>query len=176
MSEGQFREDLFYRLNVIRFVIPPLRERREEIPRLVRHFLEQHSREHHKLRLTIAEDTMEYLLLYRWPGNIRQLSNEIKRFVALAEDGSNLMPEDLSSGIGRSRKTGPSPVQLPPEEEIAVRLDQPLNAAVQHVERAMLLHALKASKGRVDAAAKALGLSRKGLYLKRQRLDLATDK
>ena len=176
VSQGQFREDLFYRLNVIRLAIPSLRERREEIPLLVKHFLERHGQEHHKIRLTIAEDTMEYLLLYGWPGNIRQLSNEIKRFVALAEDGAILMPEHLSSDIGRSRRTSPSTVRAPSDREIVVRLDQPLNAAVQHVERAMLVHALKGSNGRVDGAAKALGLSRKGLYLKRQRLDLVLDK
>jgi DNA-binding NtrC family response regulator/tetratricopeptide (TPR) repeat protein len=176
VSQGQFREDLFYRLNVIRLAIPSLRERREEIPLLVKHFLERHTLEHHKTRLTIAEDTMEYLLLYGWPGNIRQLSNEIKRFVALAEDGAILMPEHLSSDIGRSRKTLPSSLRPTADKEIVVRLDQPLSAAVQHVERAMLLHALKGSNGRVDAAAKTLGLSRKGLYLKRQRLDLGLEK
>jgi DNA-binding NtrC family response regulator/tetratricopeptide (TPR) repeat protein len=176
VSQGQFREDLFYRLNVIRLIIPSLRERREEVPLLVKHFLERHSQEHHKARLTVAEDTMEYLLLYGWPGNIRQLSNEIKRFVALAEDGAILMPEHLSSDIGRSRKTFPSTVRAPANNEIVVRLDQPLNTAVQHIERAMLRHALEGSSWRVDTAAKALGLSRKGLYLKRQRLDLMSDK
>jgi DNA-binding NtrC family response regulator/tetratricopeptide (TPR) repeat protein len=176
VSQGQFREDLYYRLNVIRLAIPSLRERREEIPLLVKHFLDRHSQEHHKTRLSIAEDTMEYLLLYGWPGNIRQLSNEIKRFVALAEDGAILMPEHLSPDIGRSRKTLPVTVRSSGDKELVVRLDQPLSAAVQHLERAMLLHALKGSNGRVDAAAKTLGLSRKGLYLKRQRLDLTLEK
>ncbi|HTL02168.1 MAG TPA: sigma 54-interacting transcriptional regulator [Vicinamibacterales bacterium] len=176
VSQGQFREDLFYRLNVIRLAIPSLRERREEIPLLAKYFLERHAQEHHKSRLTIADDTMEYLLLYPWPGNIRQLSNEIKRFVALAEDGAILMPEHLSSDIGRSGKTLPSTLRLHADKEIVVRLDQPLNAAVQHLERAMLLHALRGSNWRVDAAAKELGVSRKGLYLKRQRLDLVSDK
>jgi DNA-binding NtrC family response regulator len=176
VSQGQFREDLFYRLNVIRLAIPPLRERREEIPALAKYFLERHAQEHSKARLTIAEDTMEYLLLYRWPGNIRQLSNEIKRFVALAEDGAILMPEHLSSDIGSLGKALPSTFRPHADKEIVVRLDQPLSAAVQHLERAMLLHALRGSNWRVDAAAKQLGVSRKGLYLKRQRLDLALDK
>jgi DNA-binding NtrC family response regulator len=85
------------------------------------------------------------------------------------------MPEHLSSDIGGSRKTLPVSVRSSADKEIVVRLDQPLSAAVQHLERAMLLHALKGSNGRVDAAARTLGLSRKGLYLKRQRLDLTAD-
>ena len=120
---------------------------------------------------------MEYLLLYGWPGNIRQLSNEIKKFVALAEDGTTLTPQYLSPDVAGSRMTAPLAVgSSSMDEEIVVRLDQPLNQAVQRVERAMLLHALKGSNWRVNSAARTLGLSRKGLYLKRQRLDLVSDK
>ena len=172
MSDGRFREDLYYRLNVIRIDIPPLRERREEIPALVDHFLEKFGRELQKPMLRIADETLEYLVLYRWPGNVRQLANEIRRLVAMAEPGAVLMPAHLSDDIAASRRT--VPVNSSPRlfNEVIARIDQPLSAVVEHVERAAIQRALSMTDGRLDEAAKMLGLSRKGLYLKRQRLNL----
>ena len=172
LSDGRFREDLYYRLNVIRINIPPLRERREEIPALVEHFLEKFGRELQKPMLRIADDTLEYLVLYRWPGNVRQLANEIRRLVAMAEPGGVLMPAHLSDDIAMSRRT--VPVNTSPRlfNEVIARIDQPLSAVVEHVERAAIQRALSMTDGRLDEAAKMLGLSRKGLYLKRQRLNL----
>jgi DNA-binding NtrC family response regulator/tetratricopeptide (TPR) repeat protein len=173
VADGRFREDLFYRLNVVRFRIPPLRERREEIPLLVQHYLRRYSEEFHKEDLRLAEETMEYVLLYAWPGNVRQLANELRRLVALAENHAVLMPEHLSREVASSRRTVPVSSRPLESTEFVVRLDQPLGAAIEHIERAMLLHALKASAGRLEPAARALGLSRKGLYLKRSRLGVA---
>src|SRR4029077_17931330 len=85
VQEGRFREDLFYRLNVICLPIPPLRERRDEIPGLVHYFLGRATGEFQKGQVRVAEETMEHLLFYRWPGNVRQLQNEIRRMVALAD-------------------------------------------------------------------------------------------
>jgi transcriptional regulator with AAA-type ATPase domain len=96
VSEGRFREDLYYRLNVIPIHIPPLRERREEVPALVDHFLEHYGRELQKPLMRVADETLEYLLLYRWPGNVRQLANEIRRLVAFGEPGAVLLPTHLS--------------------------------------------------------------------------------
>jgi DNA-binding NtrC family response regulator len=176
IETGRFRDDLYYRLNVIRFTIPPLRDRREEIPFFVKHFLKRYAAEQHKVGLAVAHETMEHLVVYDWPGNIRQLSNEVKKLVALAEDGTILLPEHLSAYITRGRRQ--TPLDAPPSaalEQVSVRLDQPLGAAVEQIERALLLHALKAANWHMDAAAKILGLSRKGLYLKRQRLAIAPD-
>ena len=92
MRAGRFREDLFYRLNVVRLSIPPLRERRDEIPGFVNHFVARAAEEFKKGQLRVAEETMERLLLYRWPGNVRQLQNEMRRMVALAEPDSTLLP------------------------------------------------------------------------------------
>jgi transcriptional regulator with PAS, ATPase and Fis domain len=172
VSEGKFREDLFYRLDVIRIEIPPLRERREEIPSLVSHFLERFGREQQKPLLRISDETLEYLVLYKWPGNVRQLANEIRRIVALAEPGSVVMPAHLSQGIASSRRT--IPVDAPPRQstEVVTRIDQPLAAAVEHIERAAIQRAIAIAEGQLDEAAKILGLSRKGLYLKRQRLKI----
>jgi DNA-binding NtrC family response regulator/tetratricopeptide (TPR) repeat protein len=173
VSDGRFREDLFYRLNVIRIDIPPLRERREEIPALVQHFLEKFGRELQKPMLRIADETLEYLVLYRWPGNVRQLANEIRRMVAMAEPGSVLMPAHLADDIASSRKTLPAAAPRPRDaHEILTRIDQPLAAAVDHVERAAIKRAMTLCDGRLEDAARLLGLSRKGLYLKRQRLNL----
>ena len=172
VRNGRFREDLFYRLNVIRLHVPPLRERREEIPLLVSHFLERFAREQHKGRLRVADETMEYFVLYNWPGNVRQLANEVRRLVALAEPDAVLMPEHLSPVLGASRRTRPPSERDLLPTELVVRLDQPLAAATEHLERAMIQHAMTLCHGRVEQVAKTLGLSRKGLYLKRQRLKL----
>ena len=173
VREGRFREDLYYRLNVVPLEVPPLRERREEIPPLVEHFLERFGRESQHEQLRVAEETMEYLLVYRWPGNVRELANEMRRLAALAESSAVLMPEHLKPEIIAARRTIPATGRPPAPDEMIVRTDQPLSAAVEHVERTMILRALAKSGRRFDKAARALGLSRKGLYLKRQRLGIA---
>jgi transcriptional regulator with PAS, ATPase and Fis domain len=171
MAEGKFREDLFYRLNVVKLTIPPLRERREEIPLLLDHFLERTLKEAGKTGVRIAESTSEFLLLYAWPGNVRELANEVRRMVAMAESGSVLMPEHLSPKIAATRRTVPASERPLEPTELVVRRDQPLSAAVEHVERALIQDALR-STSNVELAARKLGLSRKGLYLKRQRLKI----
>jgi len=176
VSQGRFREDLFYRLNIVRLHMPPLRERRVEIPAFANHFLEKSAKEMNKGELRLAEETMEYLVLYRWPGNVRQIANEMRRLAALAERGAVLMPEHLSADIAASRKTLPASERtLDAASEIVVRIDQPFGAAVQHLERAMVQAAL-ASTNSVDEAAKLLGVSRKGLYLKRLRYGMEIDR
>jgi DNA-binding NtrC family response regulator/tetratricopeptide (TPR) repeat protein len=171
-KQRRFREDLLFRINVIQIKVPPLRERRLEIPSLVHHFLKRFSAEHEKTDLSISEEALELLVLFDWPGNVRQLSNEIKKFVALADDGTVLAPRHLSNEVTKNRLMDQPESSRRGQTEITVGLDQPLERAVQHLERSMLLHALRASNWRVEPAAKALGLSRKGLYLKRQRLGL----
>jgi hydrogenase-4 transcriptional activator len=167
---GRFREDLFYRLNVVPLAIRPLRERRDEIPGFVNHFVMRAAEEFTKGHLRVAEETMERLLLYRWPGNVRQLQNEIRRMVALAEPNSTLLPRAISEDI-----LGALPnLRLVPlnGHEIAVPLHDKLLPTLARIEGEMIKAALVQHNGKVDAVAKALGISRKGLYLKRQRLGL----
>jgi DNA-binding NtrC family response regulator len=152
VRDGRFREDLYYRLNVVPLRIRPLRERRDEIPGLVTHFVERAAEEFHKGRLAVAEETLERLLLYRWPGNVRQLQNEICRMVALAEP--NFRPGPTNGKV------------------IAVPLHDKLMPTLARIECEMIKAAFREHHGKVDAVAKALGISRKGLYLKRQRLGL----
>ena len=122
--------------------------------------------------LRLSEETMEYLVLFRWPGNIRQLANEMRRMAALAEAGAVLMPEHLAPEIAASRRTVPASERLLDTTEVVVRLDQPMPAGVEHLERSMILYALKQCGGRMEETAAMLGLSRKGLYLKRLRYGL----
>jgi DNA-binding NtrC family response regulator len=175
VAQGRFREDLYYRLNIVRLHIPPLRERRVEIPVFANHYLQKYAKEMHKGELRLAEETMEYLVLYRWPGNVRQIANEMRRLAALAEHGAVLMPEHLSRDIAASRRTVPAAERTLDACEIVVRIDQPLIAATQHVEQTMIKAAIEKTNS-VDEAAKLLGLSRKGLYLKRLRFGMAIER
>src|SRR5437868_2881462 len=128
VAENRFREDLFYRLNVVRLRVPPLRERREEIPPLIDHYLRTIADEQKKGRLTLDDETLEYLVLYAWPGNVRQLVNEISRIVAYADADAVVTPALLSPEIQASRRT--VRVMAGDEPEIRIRLDQPMDDAV----------------------------------------------
>jgi DNA-binding NtrC family response regulator len=169
VAEGRFREDLFYRLNVVRFRLPPLRERREEVAPLIAMFLSRYASECGKHNIRLSEAAIEHLMLYPWPGNVRELSHEVRRLVALGESDSVIDVFDLDARIrGQSREPIAQPdFGLP---SVTVRIDRPLGEITQEIERAAITHAMECAKGRLDIVAKRLGLSRKGLYLKRQRL------
>jgi transcriptional regulator with PAS, ATPase and Fis domain len=171
VKEGRFREDLFYRLNVIRLSVKPLRERRDEIPTLVNHFVMRAAEEFRKTHIRLAEETMERLVLHSWPGNVRQLQNEIRRLVALAEGGAVLRPDMLSADIFKSTSRDAVASASGPNER-GTTPGEKLNPTLSRIEREMIKAALREHHGKVEAAAKALGISRKGLYLKRQRLGL----
>jgi DNA-binding NtrC family response regulator len=167
LADGRLREDLFYRLNVVRLKLPPLRERREEIPPLLDHYLRRFAEELKKGRLSLDDETLEFLLLYSWPGNIRQLVNEVRRMVVFADPDGTVTPALLSPEIQASRRT--IRVAEGDEPEIRIRMDQPLNDAVELVEQAMVRRALERARGNYESAARLLGISRKGLFLKRRR-------
>ena len=173
VAQGRFREDLFYRLNVVRLRMPPLRERREEIPALVEHYVRRYAEQQRKGRLTLSDEALEYLVLYAWPGNIRQLSNEVNRMVAMAEPDAALTSAHLSAEIQATRRT--IPATAAPDSEMRIPLDQSLPQAVEYLERMMVQSALQRAKGRVEEAARLLGISRKGLFLKRRRWGLGQD-
>jgi transcriptional regulator with PAS, ATPase and Fis domain len=168
VAEGRFREDLFYRLNVVRFRLPPLRERREEVVPLIAMFLARYTSEFGKHNISLSEAAMEHLLLYPWPGNVRELSHEIRRLVALGESDSVVDVFDLDARIrGQSQEPVEQAVHGVPI--VTVRIDRPLEEIRKEVERAAITYALESSDGGLDTVARRLGLSRKGLYLKRQR-------
>jgi DNA-binding NtrC family response regulator len=143
---GRFREDLFYRLNVVSIDLPPLRERREDIPALVDHFLT--SRQLGKVRYNVAPDAMNALRNYAWPGNIRELVNVLERAQILAE-GNLITLDDL-----------PEAMQVLPSAEVAST--DPLN--LREMEYRAIRAALQQAKGNKVHAAKALGITRRALY------------
>jgi DNA-binding NtrC family response regulator/tetratricopeptide (TPR) repeat protein len=170
VSQNRFRQDLFYRLNVIPIKVPPLRERREEIPVLANLFAQRFAREFGKEPVQFSGEAMEHLIIYNWPGNVRQLANEIRRIAALMESGARTTTNDLSNHIQLASAKGIRVQECTPH--ITVRIDQPLDQATTLLESEMIKHALKITGGLVTPAASSLGISRKGLYLKRVRLGL----
>jgi DNA-binding NtrC family response regulator len=113
IASGAFREDLYFRLNVIRFAIPPLRERAEDIPLLVKFYSDSFSQSHKVPAMEIAADAMEALMAYRWPGNIRELKNVVERIV-LKASGQPVRTADLPAEILRTSPTAPVAVDVPP--------------------------------------------------------------
>jgi hydrogenase-4 transcriptional activator len=174
VAEGRFREDLFHRINVIRVHVPPLRQRREEIPALINHYLSLYQQDAAKSEIRLSEETVDLMVVYDWPGNVRQLCNEMRRIVTYSESGTIVTPEALSSEIVRaSRELDTTPI-MPgkPAAPMQVSTDSTtLSAAVEELERRMIQDALRRSSGNIAQAAKDLGLSRKGLYLKMDRLN-----
>jgi DNA-binding NtrC family response regulator len=169
---GRFRTDLFYRIGVVRLELPPLRERKDEIPAFAALFLSRFARECGRVGLTLADDLIAALLLYDWPGNIRQLANEIRRVTAMAADGETLTAAHLGPEITENWNARPLARVQDGSPVVDVRLDQPLTHAIAELERKFIEHAMQTSSGRIADAAELLGLSRKGLFLKRRRRGL----
>jgi transcriptional regulator with PAS, ATPase and Fis domain len=159
VSEGKFQQDLFYRLNVIPIAIPPLRERREDIPVLVEHFLRKHSQRAGKRAERVEEGVLASLQAYDWPGNVRELENTIERAVVLSS-GQVLTARSISAlGVGTS--SGP---QL-----ASMNLHQNLD----WVERETIRRALESAGGVKKDAAELMGISQRALsyYLAKHRID-----
>jgi len=171
VTDGQFREDLYYRLSVIRVHVPPLRERREEIPHLSTYFLRDACERLGKSDVHLTSQTLDLFARYWWPGNVRQLRNEIQRAVAMSPSGGSVEPEHLSADL-----TAPSPSSTRELTSAAAqnRALQPGNlaAAVEEIERGMIAATLERTRGNISETSRVLGLTRRGLYLKMRRLGL----
>jgi DNA-binding NtrC family response regulator/tetratricopeptide (TPR) repeat protein len=166
VAEGKFREDLYYRLSVIRIHVPPLRERREEIPHLSTFFLREAIERLGKPDIHLSSETLDVFSQYWWPGNVRQLKNEIQRAVALSAPGGSVEPAHLSPEVVTTRLPAGS-------GSIRVSRTSPnLASAVEQVERDLIQAALDRAAGNISETARALGLTRRGLYLKIRRLGL----
>lgn len=159
ISAGRFREDLFYRINVFPITLPPLRERKEDIPQLVNHFLRKHSEKLDRSVKGISPLGLEHLLYYPWPGNIRELENEIERAVLLAVPGQTIDEAHLSKKIIADNR--PRPLPKVPNET--------LRAYTQRIEKMWIEQALEETHGNRTHMAKALGLTRQGLLKKMAR-------
>lgn len=175
MKQGRFREDLYYRLNVLHLRVPPLRERRDEIGPLASRFLSRYAEEFGKSNVRLSDEAIEHLLLFAWPGNVRQLSHEMRRLAALQDSDSVVQVCDLNPEVCGPPQ-GSLEVSRGEALRITVRVDGRLADVLREVEKAAVSYSIGATGGRLDLAAKRLGLSRKGLYLKRQRLGFTGDK
>jgi transcriptional regulator with PAS, ATPase and Fis domain len=174
VSEGRFREDLFHRLNVIRIHVPPLRQRREEIPALINYYLTLYQKEAAKSEIKLSEEALDLLVVYDWPGNVRQLCNEVRRIVAYSESGAIVTEEALSAEIVKAARDLEIPSTVAKktvEPQMALSESRTLADAINEVERQMIQDALRRSSGNIARAAKALGLTRRGLYMKMDRLN-----
>jgi DNA-binding NtrC family response regulator/tetratricopeptide (TPR) repeat protein len=169
VRQNTFRKDLFYRMNVVPIKLPPLRDRREEIPLLVRLFSQRFASEFLKEPIRFSDAALEFLIFHEWPGNVRQLANEVRRLAVLLDSGAYVTPQDLCQELRSTNVEKHLDLGHP---NLAVRLDQSLEQAVTCLEREMIDRALKEAGGHVTIAASNLGLSRKGLYLKRRRLGM----
>jgi transcriptional regulator with PAS, ATPase and Fis domain len=150
VSSEAFREDLYYRLNVISIRLPPLRERRGDIPALAKHFLARHG------AVVISQEALQLLVQYDWPGNVRELANEIERMTVMAGTETTLGPEVVSSRIQQAGRASHAP-QL---------AQGTLREALQSLEKSMIHSALQTCDGNRSRAAKLLGIARSNLLVK----------
>jgi len=164
VAGAKFREDLFYRLSVIRIHVPPLRDRREEIPHLATFFLREASERLGKPNVRLSPDTLDLFDAFSWPGNVRQLRNEVQRAVAMATGGL-ITPDLLSSVFGGSGAAAEGGAR-------GRSRTLTLSEAVDRLEREMIAKALERASGNISQTARALGLTRRGLYLKLDRLGI----
>jgi two-component system response regulator PilR (NtrC family) len=168
VKAGTFRQDLYYRLNVIRLEVPPLRERREDIPELAQYFLERCAREHNKSVRSISPDVLRALEVYDFPGNVRELENIIERAVALAT-GPQIGLGDLPPEIGGTAAQVTRVLLDLPEEGCD------LDAVLGEVERRLIVQALDRAGGVRTNAAKILGLTLRSLRYRMQKLKMYAD-
>jgi transcriptional regulator with PAS, ATPase and Fis domain len=169
VEEGRFRQDLFFRLSVARIGLPPLRERREDIPAMVEHILASQAAAQPQIRSqsgassrvarSIEPAALSRLMAYRWPGNVRELENELMRAAALSHE--TIASADLSPHVGGDETGGLTPEDHPDNLTLRPR--------VERLERSLLREALGRHAGNQTRAAEALGLSRFGLQKKLKR-------
>jgi Nif-specific regulatory protein len=187
VAEGTFREDLYYRLNVIPIYLPPLRDRREDIPALTDHFLDRFNREHGK-SVAFAPEALDLLLDYRWAGNVRELENLVERAVVMAK-GPVIHPQDLPRairfpasppGFPGTSFSGPQPGLLPPPAGAAppLRAPSPGQRArgeyLKEMEREELRRALEGTGWVIARAAKVLGWTPRQVAYKMKKFGLSS--
>jgi PAS domain S-box-containing protein len=164
MHRREFREDLFFRINVIRLSIPPLRERREDIPLLIDHFMERINLKQSKQIKKVSPSALRILLNYDFPGNVRELENIIEHAIILTK-GIEIQPRNLPSYLRSKQIEPPARAKISEEQDLAV---------LERVERDLIASALERNGGSTAAAAKELGIHRTTLWRKMKRYGIAT--
>ena len=174
IRKGQFREDLYYRLNVIQLEIPSLNERPDDIPELARHFLDVIGRRMQRAHLTLTDEAMQALMQYDWPGNVRELENVIERAIVLS-DGTQIDRGDLTIDLRNMELNGEG------EEIAAIPAGATGDPAIDYrqarddFERRYLQHLIQQTKGNISRAAQISGISRRNLYDKLEKVGLASE-
>jgi two-component system, NtrC family, response regulator AtoC len=168
VREGKFRDDLFFRLNVVRIIMPPLRERKDDIPLLVRSFLRHFSQANEKQIVDLTAEAMNAILTYDWPGNVRELRTAIEHGVVMAT-GPKIALRDLPMAA-RQAASAPLPRGISPAKAFGEKAS-PLD--LHETERKLILQALATTKGNVTAAAKKLGISRRTVHRKINEMNAA---
>lgn len=164
LKEGKFREDLYYRLNVVTISIPPLRERKEDIPLLVNYFVAKYSKKYNKVVQGVSDKVMRVFMDYDWPGNVRELENAIARGVIITSAPLIMkehLPPKLIEGVKETGLVNKTEGNIPMDDEIV-----PLPEAIAKIEKEMIIKAIKKANGNKTKAAKMLGISRKSLFNK----------
>jgi len=166
VEEGAFRQDLFYRLVVFPIALPPLRDRREDIPQLVEHFLEKHARDAGKKVTSVEAEAMDALVNHGWPGNVRELENVIHRML-LVTAGLELKLVDLPPGIAAE------PVSAGPS---APSVAGTAGLSLEELEREAITRAMENNRGNLSDVARQLGIGRSTLYRKLEQYGLREKK
>jgi len=177
MRENRFREDLYYRLNVIPLSIPPLRDRSEDIPLLVDHFNRKYSARRGREPLTFSPDVMRCLTRFHWPGNVRELENLVERLVILTSDSCvriSDMPDKFSQHMDSQNQCSAAPSELHDVSIPEMGID--MNAMLGGMERTLILRALEKAGGVKNRAAKLLGLNRTTLIEKMKKMGIEPQK
>jgi DNA-binding NtrC family response regulator len=199
VEDGRFRADLFHRLNIIRIHVPPVRERKEEVPVLASHFLEHFASRSGKSSIRFTQDAIDTLTSYEWPGNVRQLRNEVERMVAYAYEDSTISATDLSTEVSNPKRQQlrPNPRGVsekgndyynnfnhsnnglnggvPNGLEWTSNGTLKLKDATANLERQIIRVALEKNKNNLSKTALEVGLSRRGLRLKLAQLGIAKE-
>jgi len=163
VAKGTFREDLYYRLNVVSIHVPPLRERREDIPLLADYFLHKYAQENNRTMSMFDQETSSLLADYNWPGNVRELANVVERAVIMST-GCVIFPEDLPQALSRQ--------QIVAMEASSDYTGQSLKEIIKQVERNVIKQALAHNNGNKVKTAKDLGMSRRALLYKIEEYEL----
>src|SRR5205814_1008444 len=173
VREGKFRDDLYFRLNVVRITMPPLRERKEDIPLLVRGFLRHFCKANDKPLLDLTPDAIDALLTYNWPGNVRELRTAIEHGVVMST-GQKITLRDLPMAVRQTAGTAsPGAISTPNVFGVGEK-SSPLD--LRETEKKLIMQALATTNGNVTAAAKKLGISRRTLHRKINEMNVAKTK
>jgi len=169
IQSGRFREDLYWRLNVSRIHIPPLRERREDIPLLIEHFLARRQKDTGKQGLWLSDEAWTLMFDYHWPGNVRQVKSVVYRLVASAGDGELIGPERFLKEI---EGAAPPPSAVTAEDKFIIDARLSHHERLEELERQSIIRALNETGDNITQAAKTLGMSRNGLKNRIERLGI----